>query len=50
MSPGITDVFLFKLLLSFVVGGCYIAAMLWVSERFGSKIGGILIGLPLTSR
>ena len=46
MSAVITDVFLFKLLLSFVVGGCYIAAMLWVAERFGSKIGGILIGLP----
>src|SRR5262245_35915589 len=49
MNSVITDVFLFKLLLSFVVGGCYIAAMLWVSERFGSKIGGILIGLPLNS-
>jgi hypothetical protein len=49
MISVITDVFLFKLLLSFVVGGCYIAAMLWVSERFGSKIGGILIGLPLTT-
>ncbi len=43
------DVFWLKVLLSFLVGGSYIAFTIWVSERFGSKIGGVLIGLPSTS-
>jgi len=43
------DVFYFKLLLSFLVGGAYIAFTIWLSEKFGSKIGGIVIGLPSTS-
>ncbi len=42
------DFFLIKLILSFLVGGSYIAFTLWLSEKFGSKIGGILIGLPST--
>lgn len=42
------NLFLIKLLLSFVVGGLYIALMIWVSERFGSRIGGLLVGLPST--
>ena len=41
-------VFLYKLLLSFIVGGSYIAFNIWVSEKFGSRIGGLLIGLPST--
>ncbi|MFA6185559.1 MAG: DUF3147 family protein [Candidatus Shapirobacteria bacterium] len=40
--------FLIKLILSFFVGGSYIAFTIWVSEKFGSKIGGILIGMPST--
>lgn len=40
--------FILKLLLSFVVGGSYIAFTIWVSEKFGSRIGGLLIGLPST--
>lgn len=40
--------FIIKLILSFLVGGGYIASIIWVSERFGSRIGGLLIGLPST--
>jgi len=43
------DVFYLKLLLSFLVGGAYIAFTVWLSEKFGSKLGGIAIGLPSTS-
>lgn len=42
------NLFLIKLLLSFLVGGSYIAFTIWVSEKFGSRIGGLLIGLPST--
>ena len=42
------DIFYFQLLLSFLVGGGYIAFTIWLSEKFGSKIGGIAIGLPST--
>ncbi|MEK7570399.1 MAG: hypothetical protein AAB515_03115 [Patescibacteria group bacterium] len=38
--------FFIKLLLSFLIGGSYIAFAIWVSEKFGSRIGGLLIGLP----
>ncbi|MBI2623799.1 MAG: DUF3147 family protein [Candidatus Liptonbacteria bacterium] len=37
-----------RLILSFLVGGSYVAFTLWVSERFGSRIGGLLGGLPST--
>jgi len=43
------DIFYFKLFLSFLVGGAYIAFTIWLSEKFGSKIGGIAIGLPSTA-
>lgn len=42
------NIFLIKLLLSFIVGGSYIAFTIWVAEKFGSRIGGLLIGLPST--
>lgn len=41
-------IFLYKLLLSFIVGGLYIAFNIWVSEKFGSRTGGLLIGLSST--
>ena len=41
-------IFIIKLILSFVVGGSYIAFLIWISEKFGSRIGGMLIGLPST--
>ncbi len=42
------NLFFVKLVLSFLVGGSYIALTIWASERFGSKIGGVLVGLPST--
>jgi hypothetical protein len=43
------DVFYFKLVLSFLVGGAFIAFTIWLSEKYGSKLGGVIIGLPSTS-
>jgi hypothetical protein len=43
-----TEVFWFQLLLSFLVGGLWIGGMTRVSEKFGSKIGGLLVSLPST--
>ena len=43
------DMFALKLLLSFLVGGAYIAFTIWLSEKFGSKLGGIAMGLPSTA-
>ncbi len=45
----IDNVFLAKLLLSFLVGGAYIAFSVYISERLGSRIGGVVTGLPSTS-
>lgn len=42
------DIFLLQLLASFIVGGSFIAFTIWLSEKFGSKIGGAIIGLPST--
>jgi uncharacterized membrane protein (GlpM family) len=43
------SLFLLKLLLSFALGGTYIAFTIWLSEKYGSLIGGIMLGLPSTS-
>jgi hypothetical protein len=43
------DIFLIKLALSFLVGGAFIAFTIWLSEKYGSKLGGVIIGLPSTS-
>ena len=43
------DIFYLKLLLSFLVGGSFIAFTIWLSEKYGSKLGGVIIGLPSTS-
>ncbi|MFH1786168.1 MAG: DUF3147 family protein [archaeon] len=42
------DPFILKLVLSFVVGGVWISMTTVVSERVGSKVGGIIGGLPST--
>ena len=42
----IDQLFLWKLALSFIVGGSYIALTLWVSEKFGSRLGGLITALP----
>ena len=43
------DIFPIKLALSFLVGGAFIAFTIWLSEKYGSKLGGVIIGLPSTS-
>ncbi|MDB5183088.1 MAG: hypothetical protein JWO47_872 [Candidatus Saccharibacteria bacterium] len=37
-----------KIFASFVVGGGYVAGVVWLSERLGSRIGGAVAGLPST--
>jgi hypothetical protein len=44
-----SEVFLLRVILSFVIGGLYIAVMARITERFGSKLGGLLIALPGTA-
>lgn len=44
----ITEQLLLKAALSFLVGGLYIGLMTIIAERFGSKIGGLLVALPST--
>ncbi|MFH1785823.1 MAG: DUF3147 family protein [Candidatus Micrarchaeota archaeon] len=43
------DLFWIKLILSFITGGVYIAFTIFLSEKFGSKLGGIILGLPSTT-
>ncbi|HEY8108839.1 MAG TPA: DUF3147 family protein [Patescibacteria group bacterium] len=38
-----------KALLSFVTGGFYVALMTFIAEKFGSKVGGVLLALPSTA-
>lgn len=40
--------FLLKLLLSFIIGGIWITFATIIAERFGSKLGGVLAGIPST--
>lgn len=42
------DIFWIQLLLSFIVGGLWITLATIAAERFGSKIGGFIGGLPST--
>ncbi|MBL7086061.1 MAG: DUF3147 family protein, partial [Candidatus Cloacimonetes bacterium] len=40
--------FLLKLLLSFFLGGVWITFATIIAERFGSKLGGVIAGIPST--
>lgn len=40
--------FIIKVVLSFIVGGSYVAGVIWLSEKLGSRIGGAIAGLPST--
>ncbi|MBU1673289.1 DUF3147 family protein, partial [Patescibacteria group bacterium] len=42
-------VFLFKLALAFIVGGVWVIITTLLAEKYGSKIGGWIGGLPSTS-
>lgn len=43
-----TDPFLFKLALSFITGAAWVTLSTLASERYGSKVGGLIGGLPST--
>ena len=43
------DIFLLKLLLSFIIGGGLVTIGTVASEKFGTKIGGLISGMPSTS-
>ena len=40
--------FLLKIFLSFIIGGIWITFATIIAERFGSKLGGVLAGIPST--
>lgn len=44
-----SDVFLLKLALSFIVGGAAVSLSIILSERSGPKAGGVMLGLPIMS-
>jgi hypothetical protein len=44
-----TDIFILRLILSFLIGGLWITAASVLAERMGSKIGGVIGGLPSTA-
>ena len=43
-----TEIFFLKLALSFIVGSVWISTATILAEKFGTKVGGILAGLPST--
>ncbi|HEX5455949.1 MAG TPA: DUF3147 family protein [Candidatus Saccharimonadales bacterium] len=43
-----TEEFLVRVALSFLVGGLWIGGMTRIAEKFGSKLGGLLVSLPST--
>lgn len=45
---GLDQTFLWKLILSFVVGSVWITTVTVIAERFGSRVGGFIGGLPST--
>ena len=42
------DIFFLKLILSFIVGSVWITCSTVFAEKFGSKVGGVLAGMPST--
>ncbi len=44
-----SEIFILRIILSFLVCGAYVTSMSRLSERLGSKLGGLLIGLPSTA-
>lgn len=43
------DMFLFKLILTFAVGGTWISFVTVLAEKYGTKIGGVIAGFPSTA-
>jgi hypothetical protein len=44
-----TDIFLLKSILSFLVGGAWVTTATLLADNFGTKIGGLVTGLPSTA-
>ena len=40
--------FVIKLILSFLVGGTWVAVATLIADKYGTKVGGIIVGLPST--
>lgn len=40
------DIFFLKLVLSFIIGGAWITLATVLAEKFGTKLGGVIAGLP----
>jgi len=49
IEASVASAFWYKLALSFLVGGVWVAVTTVAAERFGSKIGGLIGGLPTTA-
>jgi hypothetical protein len=43
------DTFILKLALSFLLGGTWVTAATYLADKYGTKIGGIIAGLPSTA-
>ena len=42
----VDDIFLFKLLISFIIGSLWITGSTILAEKFGPKVGGVIAGMP----
>ena len=42
------DIFIIKLILSFIVGVVWITCVTVFAEKFGSRVGGAVAGIPAT--
>ncbi len=40
--------FLFKVVLSMIIGGIWVVASTVIVDKFGTKLGGLIAGLPST--
>jgi uncharacterized membrane protein (GlpM family) len=49
LQAGMTDIFLIKLVLSFFVGGAWVMIATLLADKHGTKIGGLVAGLPSTA-
>lgn len=44
-----TDIFIIKLVLSFLIGGIWVSVATLLADKYGTKIGGVITGLPSTA-
>ncbi|MCX7965133.1 MAG: hypothetical protein N2596_00710, partial [Syntrophorhabdaceae bacterium] len=41
-------IFLIKVIISFIIGSIWITGSTYIAERYGTKLGGVVVGLPST--